>query len=321
MGRLKHSSKWSLAALVVLVLCGAVVGLVPGYSDAVPIATTKATSSSVELATVSNGRVVVKLDQFPQGGNPGDPLLPYKLVRVVVAPDTDLETVSAELTSGDWEELAGEHEVAAAPPAVTWNGEKYVTDWCGKDESKIIDGRDLAVYGNNAYFPAEAVEVVSVGQFRQWKVVEYRVWLAAYNPVSKKVRLLKNASAALSAQKLSAAFLDSEAHSAAGAAKFAAQLSAEVANPQDVPACSGPTEGAPGLITADYVIITTDTIVTNSTQLAAFIIAKQTAGYTVKTVTEAAAADDTHYISGGTCDQRANNILSLIHISEPTRPY
>jgi len=184
MRRLKHSSKWSLAALVVLVLCGAVVGLVPGSSDAVPIATTKATSSSVELATVSNGRVVVKLDQFPQGGNPGDPLLPYKLVRVVVAPDTDLETVSAELTSGDWEELAGEHEVAAAPPAVTWNGEKYVTDWCGKDESKIIDGRDLAVYGNNAYFPAEAVEVVSVGQFRQWKVVEYRVWLAAYNPVS-----------------------------------------------------------------------------------------------------------------------------------------
>ena len=312
MGRLKHSSKWSLAALVVLVLCGAVVGLVPGYSDAVPIATTKATSSSVELATVSNGRVVVKLDQFPQGGNPGDPLLPYKLIRVVVAPDTDLETVSAELTSGDWEELAGEHEVAAAPPAATWNGEKYVIDWCGKDESNIIDGRDLAVYGNNAYFPAEAVEVVSVGQFRQWKVVEYRVWLAAYNPVSKKVRLLKNASAALSAQKLSAAFLDSEAHSAAGAAKFAAQLSAEVANPQDVPACSGPTEGAPGLITADYVIITTDTIVTNSTQLAAFIIAKQTAGYTVKTVTEAAAADDTHYISGGTCDQRANNIRAWL---------
>ncbi len=92
-----------------------------------------------------------------------------------------------------------------------------------------------------------------------------------------------------------------------------------IVNPQDietfygqqsVPAAQsgGPAPGAPGTNPADYVIITTSTIVANSTKLASFITNRQAAGYTVKTVIEGAAQGDFAYVTGGNCDQRADNI-------------
>ncbi|MBN1392210.1 MAG: hypothetical protein JW947_05335, partial [Sedimentisphaerales bacterium] len=263
---------------------------------------------------------VVNVGEFPQGGKPGEPMLPYKQVCLLVPPDADLATASAGLASESWEELAGEHEITAVKPAATWNGEKFIVSWGDKDESLIIDGKDSNVYCNDAYFPSRPVEVVSVSKFRQWKLVELRVWLALYNPVQKKVRVLKAAQPVLSVEKLSAAKavgLDSAVLPALpNTDKFEPQLRSRIANPQDIETfygaaavqSGGPAPGAPGTAPADYVIITTSTIVSNSTQLANFIVAKQAAGFTVKVVIEGAAEGDYTYITGTTYDQRADNI-------------
>jgi len=84
-----------------------------------------------------------------------------------------------------------------------------------------------------------------------------------------------------------------------------------VVNPQDYEAFYEPGPAA-GNSAADYVIITTSTIQSSSTKLAEFITCKQTCGHTVRVITEGATADDTHYVSGSTADERANNIRAWL---------
>ena len=237
-----------------------------------------------------------------------------------------MEKLSAGLASESWEELPGEYEIAPVKPAAASNGERVVVSWGDKDPSRIVNGRDNAIYGSDAYFPSVPVQIVSVGKFRQFKIVELRVWLAVYNPVQKKVRVLKNAQAALAVQKLAAGRavgLDSAVlPRIPKTEKFTGQLRHKIANPQDIDtfysqqsapaaqsgesasqgeAMSADDQGggpAPSNVPADYVIITTNTIVSNSTKLASFIAAKQAAGFTVNTVTEAPAAGDSRYVQG-----------------------
>ncbi len=158
--------------------------------------------------------------------------------------------------------------------------------------------------------------------------------------MQKKVRVLKNAQAALAVQKLAAGRavgLDSAVlPRIPKTEKFKGQLRHKIANPQDIDtfysqqsasaaqsgesasqgeAMSADDQGggpAPSNVPADYVIITTNTIVSNSTKLASFIAAKQAAGFTVNTVTEAPAAGDSRYVQGNSCDERADNIRSWL---------
>jgi len=287
-----------------------------GPGGAASMQVTTPALSPARLRSLPSGEVVVKLGELPQGGEPGDPMLPYNLVRLLVPPDADLATAVAKLVSGDWEDLPGEYDIAPAPPAAISDTDKPVISWGTKDESIIINGRDSTIYGTDAYFPAKATQIVSVGQFRQWKLVEFRVWMAAYNPVKKKVRILRDAAATLSVQRLPANLAVGLSSSTPpvlpGAAEFASQLLPEVDNPQDLEAFYGGTEGAPGQPPYDYVIITTSTIVANSTNLASFIVDKGSQGFNVKTVVEGAVQDATHYVTGATCDARANNIRTWL---------
>jgi hypothetical protein len=284
-----------------------------------------------KIQRVAGNRAIINIDQFPQGGSPGDPMLPYKTLSLLVPPDTDLKKVKAKLAFGKWEELPGEYEIAPAPAAATSNEGKSTISWGGKDPSRIVNGRDTTIYGKNAYFPAETVQIESVGMFRQWKIVEVRVWLAVYNPVQKKVRVVSNPEITLTAEKLPAGqavglnsavlpkFPKTE--------KFLPELKSKIANTQDIDtfyseqtAPAAQSEGAAaqsggpaaGNIPADYVIITTSKIVTNSTKLANFIAAKTTAGFTVKTVAQGPAETDVNYIAGASNDARANNIRTWL---------
>jgi hypothetical protein len=301
---------------VFLVLCGSSqAGTDNTVSISVPITEIK----PAKIQQVTGNQAVINIGEFPQGGSPGNPMLPYKSITLLVPPDANLEKLSAGLVSESWEELPGEYEIAPVKPAAASNGERVVVSWGGKDPSRIINGRDISIYGSDAYFPSVPVQIISVGKFRQFKIVELRVWLAVYNPVQKKVRVLKNAQAALTVQKLAAGRavgLDSAVlPRIPKTEKFAGQLRPKIANPQDIETYYGqtaatatPSGGAPSNVPADYVIITTNTIVSNSTKLASFIAAKQAAGFTVNTVTEAPAAGDSRYVQGNNCDERANNI-------------
>lgn len=302
------------AVLCLLTMASLVVGASPEQSNQVSISVAISDMAPAKIQKVNDNQAVINIGEFPQGGNPGEPMLPYKRVCLLVPPDANLGTVIAGLVSENWEDLSGEYEIAAVKPAATWNGTQFVISWGVKDPSRIINGRDSDVYGSDAYFPSVPVQVMSVGKFRQWKLVELRIWLAAYNPVQKKVRTLKDAQTALNVQKLSAVQavgLDSAVLPVIpNTEKFLPELRSKIANPQDIDTFYGQQGAAaaqiggpaPSNVPADYVIITTNFIVANSTKLANFIAAKQTAGFTVNTVTEAPAEGDSRYISGATCE-------------------
>ncbi len=258
------------------------------------------------IATNSQREVVIKLAGLNQGGRPGEPMLPYSLTRVLVPPNANLATVLAQLSFADWKELPGEYEIAAVPPAATWDGDKPVFHWGGKDVSLIVDGKDSSIYGKDAYFPEERIEIVSVGEFHQWKLVEVKVWRAVYNPMQKKVCVLDSAQGTVSVERT-----QSTSKSVPVSAHILQKMLSEVVNPQDYETFYAPQVAAPSSV-ADYVIITTSTIQSSSTKLADFITCKMTCGHTVKVVTEGTVADDTHYVSGSTAGERANNIRAWL---------
>jgi len=244
---------------------------------------------------------ITALTGSPYGARPGEPLLAYSVVRVLLPAGANLNSLQAGLTDAVWHDLPGQYEIPPAPPAATWDAGKYVFDWAGKDPSLIVAGRDTSVYNKDEFFPKQPVEVVSVGQFRQLKFVRLRIWTSAYNPVRKKLRLLAGATAEISVAP------DAGAADTLAASHFLPNLLPETVNSRDYDEFYSPPAPAAGP-TTDYVIITTSTIRDTSTKLAAFIVCKENCGHTVKVVTQATSADDTHYVSGASADQRADNI-------------
>jgi len=144
----------------------------------------------VQIGVDSRGDDLLEMSGLLQGGEPGAPMLPYRLTRILLPADAELATVQAILAGAEWEELPGEYELGSVPPAATWDGTKPVFDWGSSDSSRIVTGRNIDIYGKDAYFPEQAVEVVSVGKYRQWKLAEIRVWQAVYNPAQKRIRVL-----------------------------------------------------------------------------------------------------------------------------------
>ncbi len=259
------------------------------------------TSPPVSADAIPKAGRSTPFEDLDRSARPGEPLLPYYALRVLLPADADLSTVRTRLKAAHWQDLPGQYEIPPAPPAATWHAGKYIFDWAGKDSSLIVAGRDTSVYDKDDYFPPEPVEVVSVGKFRQWKLAELRIWLNAYNPVQKKLRALAGGTA-----EISVALAPYPANALAQSLLLPQLLSATV-NSQDYDKFYTPPAPAAGPAT-DYVIITTSLIRDTTTKLAAFIVSKENCGHTVKVVTQAASADDTHYVSGTTADQRADNI-------------
>ena len=238
----------------------------------------------------------------PYGARPGEPLLTYSVVRILLPPDADMDSLQVGLTDAVWQDLPAQYEIPPAPPAATWDSGKYVFDWAQKDRSLIVQGRDTSVYSKDEFFPKEPVEVVSVGMFRQLKFVRLRIWTSAYNPFRKSLRVLTGATA-----KLSVAPGAAKDANGVHAPYFLPNLFSDTLNAADYDKFYQPPAAGAGGAT-DYVIITTSTIRDTSTKLDAFIVCKENCGHTVKVVTQGTSADDTHYLSGATADERADNI-------------
>ncbi|MBN2375973.1 MAG: hypothetical protein JXD22_06215 [Sedimentisphaerales bacterium] len=267
---------------------------------------------AIQIGVDYRGDDLLEMADTLQGGEPGAPMLPYRMTRVLLPANADLDTVQADLSGAEWEDFSGEYELGSVPPAATWDGEKPVFDWGNGDSSRIVAGRNIDIYGKDAYFPEQVVEIVSIGQYRQWKLVEIKVWQAVYNPVQKKILVLNGGGIKVSTLLQSDAARPMVSGRENG---ISSEMRSSLLNPEDeeifYPEGQEAPQEAPQSA-ADYVIITTSTIQSTSTALSSFVACRGTCGNIVKVVTEGASADDTHYVSGSTADQRANNIRAWL---------
>ena len=139
----------------------------------------------------------------------------------------------------------------------------------GYDYTPFKGGKDTSIYGTDAWYPQTYVEILRTFQTRDGKFVRLQYTPFQYNPVTFGLRLTWTSKVILSWTSQPFRTLGAKA-------------------------------GGPG-----YVIVTTNTIVANSTRLKAFVNFLQLQGFTVHTITE------NHY-GAATGQQRAINIRNWL---------
>ncbi|MFO7698143.1 MAG: C25 family cysteine peptidase [Anaerolineae bacterium] len=248
---------------------------------------------------------------------PGEPRLPVRTLQVLLPPDAVAGSVSVTFTPGAWADLPGTHDVPASPPLLSDDG-AALEDWNGAAEADLDQGRLIDIYASDAFWPAEPVQILSVGDQRGFRVLTVAYWPLAYNPIQGMLRQWGDATLTVSYDKRAQGAAPRDAASA----QTWDMLGPEIANAgdrqvlYDVSALAVESgivlDDASPMATNDYVVITTNAIRNNSAQLAAFVECKELAGHTVKVVTEGTSATSTTYIAGTTADARANNIRAWL---------
>lgn len=308
---------WLLFLMILLSVSVILGGLPAGAQE---IDSSRAASGSIvlslpdlgapEIRSTESGDVAL-LPEMALNPAPGEPQLPATVWRVLLPHDAVLESVHVELVDAAWTELDGNYRVAPASAVVASDEEGSIA-WGSYAPQELRDGRATAIYEHDAFWPAYPIAVSSVGSQRDWRVLELVYWPLAYNPVRGVLRQLTGGTVQVTFQRSGVAVSLDAASEAAWAA-----LSPSLLNPADralysiadrTPAAAPDDEGVTASAVNDYVIITTSAIVANSTQLSAFVAAKQQAGLSVKVVTEGSSATASTYLSGASAVERANNI-------------
>ncbi|MBV7331558.1 VWA domain-containing protein [Chloroflexi bacterium TSY] len=251
---------------------------------------------------------LIQMEGFSATYSPGDPMLPTRLYEVAVPPGIDWESLKLEVDPRGIEVLDEKFDILPAPPLRARIADEdeeidpYLVDWGeGKD---IVDGRNRKVYEQDRFYPEQQVRIVAQSQWRKWRFVQLEFTPVQYNPVQKTVRVTQAVQARLTFARederihndplLADTLFDREAslrfENYAEAVNWYRYISA----PRPAPAVEDP----------DFVIITTNDIETNSTQLANFVTHKTGLGHSVLVVTE----DDYGGLTGQAPDGTAEKI-------------
>jgi PKD repeat protein len=243
------------ALLVAALLCP---GLVVAESQSYTC-----TAGAYRLEQAGNGKYFIKMLDAGYGEiqSPGDPVLPMKTIDIKVPAELDLSDLTITISNVVSMPLNGNYEITPQLPLVSDSIQVWGT---GK---KIIDGKNIEVYNQNTFFPKQSVELLPYltnkerdpnskdHPFKMMKYIRFIFMPFQYNPILHTLNFVSKATVTFDYNnKVNANFKPSTK--------------------------SGTALGA------DYVIITANATVLNSTRLANFVAMKQFQGHTVKIVTE-----------------------------------
>lgn len=248
----------------------------------------------------------IDMKSFHATTSPGDPVLPFRIYDMAVPPNIDWNSLKLTFET-ETVEVPGEHIVPPVPPLRARVGDEELIDWGeGKD---IVAGRNINVYGKKEFYPAEPVKILSRSQMRKWKFVKVGFTPIQYNPVDKKLRLIKSVRVRFTFNRIGTKVfrtdpvLDDKLMDDVAKKRFINFKEAKKWY-RYVPA----PKSKEYLDDPDYVIITTNDIRDNSTKLTDFVNHKIALGHTVQVVTE----DDYGTLAGQPPDGRAENIRAWL---------
>lgn len=277
------------AVMVVIILLSF---RMPAFADTlkIPLIHSEASihQASGQLADV--GRISIDhidIPGFSSSVSSGDPALPCKLLYIALPPDADENSVELISDSYTTSLLSGRYDIAPVRPVI---GADMETDWgTGKN---IVAGRNTLVYNTDAYYPCDNLRIQYIGHMRLWKIVVLEYWPYAYNPSTGKLRYIDSSNAIIS-------YSYNQITAALPADSAALDMSGLIENREEAAQWYNtiPTPSS----TASYVIITTSSIASASTELTDFANFQALRGFTVRVVTESE-------WGGGVGDTAANNI-------------
>ena len=143
-------------------------------------------SISLELpykeCAVRNMRGYAEFGNSDYGCITGAPALPAYVVRFLVPPEADMSTAKISFSNLEEEVVGGVFEVNPVPYAMSSMGTVAKIP-----DRKIVDGKDVAIYSSNSYYPANYAEVGHTGKLWNFKILEVIVYPYKYNPETKKL--------------------------------------------------------------------------------------------------------------------------------------
>jgi len=262
------------------------------------------TAEEFSIIKGDDGFDFIMMNDFASTTSPGDPMLVHKVYNVLVPPDAAVEDLKLEVVSADVQVLDGTYEIRPvgpiAPDVDEFSGGSLWSEYWG-DDKNVIDGKNLNIYEKDANYPENYVELMPYSDLRKWKFARVDFTPLQYNPMSKKLTLIKNVVVDIS-YETSPDLMDLRLAADTVMDDVASELFLnynegkawyEAEKPEFEPQA-----------TYDYVIITTDAIVAGSSKLDAFVANKQRLGYNVLVITET----DFGGLTGQAPDHRAEKI-------------
>lgn len=241
--------------------------------------------------------------QYP--GRAGEPAIPFHIVHLLLPSDADMASLEVSAKACTYEPVPGQWRVRPIEPLTVWDGTRSIIEW--PSGRRIVDGKDQAIYSSDTNFPANCIADFSPGKLRQWKLVEVPVALFQYNPVTLQLFRLTDIDIAATFERPSNGTLQLSRH-VSNDLKSLNRVKRLVTNFREIsPNDRAYTLAQPLLPAAPptYAIITTASIVAESSELDNFVIHKQQRGFHVEVATEDA-------WGGGTGDAAADNIRSWL---------
>ena len=235
---------------------------------------------------------IITMDGFSSTTSSGDPMLVHKIYDVLIPPEAVGEEMKLKIVSVEVQVLDGTFEIPPvgplAPVAMELAADEVGIEYWG--EGKIIeDGRNLEVYEKDADYPENYLELLAPSQMRKWKFGRLDYTPFTYNPVSKKLTVIKSAvieiSYGVSPAPLDRTLLADSVMDDVAAGMFVNYEEGRLWYEEAFMKAAMEVE-AESMAAADYVIITTNAIVANSAKLSAFKSHKERLGYRVLVVTE-----------------------------------
>ena len=281
-------------------------------------------SNPYQIITEDNFHII-KMDNFGLYGSPGDPLLPLKTYNIALPPFTDFTKVSIDIDNYDIQEIEGTYEIKPAPP---WTDGKNI--YWGENKN-IINGKNMNVYGKDELYPKNFIFKEDAShQMRKWKFITIYYFPFQYNPIRKKLYLIKSVEISINFESLSSSQLytlgsetqlftllnDKVIDREAGMIIYNYNQAKiwyenEKNNLKNKLEQSGQTLATLNSQTFDYVIITTQYIVQNSTKLSDFKNHLEKLGHSVKIITE----NDFNLMSGIERADKIRNWLKSYYVN------
>ena len=289
-----------VAVLVVAVLCLVTCG--SSISSAQTLSY-NLDSPSYQISKDSDGFDRIEMTGFRSNTLPGNPVLPSQTVNLLVHPDVIYPTIKVTVVAEDFETLDGTYSIRPAGPHTARVDDQYVYSW--SRAANIAEGKNMDVYGQDAFFPSESVRAEPHSQLRQWKFIRVVFRPFQYNPVSGELRWTKRVQFNITYDRSSdqagpVKAADSAGTVARGVAPSIFYNYSELKDAYTSGKMADQTSGT----TYDYVIITTNEIVAETPKLADFIAHKEDQGHSVLLVTE----DDFDGLTGQAPNNRAEKI-------------
>jgi hypothetical protein len=213
--------------------------------------------------------------------DPGKPGLPQRTVTYALPPDADLQSMVVSVATASYHTVRLDAPVRpAAPWQTAENGDLFFGD-----AKHVVNGMDADVYSSDSVYPESPVRLEGVSQLRRWKLARIIVNPVLYNPEQQSLRQYSRIAFSISFKR------DSTTRSDALTADTVMDLRAQavIANADEAAAWYPDSrQGMETGITSGevFVVMTTDQIFNESTNLFGLVEHKRALGYTVHTVTE-----------------------------------